>query len=108
VLETLPPLPGMNRAQRRQMARANGHRGSKAKRQHGPQPRFLGPPPPEAIAEMKRKIEEGQAEVADHERRNGARRMGLLIPPSSAEARTLRETRGAPVGAGALIVPKGA
>jgi hypothetical protein len=99
-------MPGLNRAARRQMERAQGHRGSKAKRQHGPQPRFLGPPPIEVQDAIKAQMKSQMEAEQDHTERNRLRALGFVVPPSSVEAEGLR-SQGHQVGGGGLQVVGG-
>jgi hypothetical protein len=79
------------------MMRAQGWRGTKAKRSR------LGKP---VIQELPVEAIQAQiaADIADRQVRNSGRRLGLIIPPSASEARQLRE-QGTPVGAGGLLLP---
>lgn len=84
----------MNRAERRQAMRASGNRGAKARRVRTDPPAV----PPEVVQAF--------ADQADHDHRQMARRMGLVVPPSAGEARTLR-AGGRSIGAGGLLLPPG-
>jgi hypothetical protein len=78
---TTPVVPGLNRAARRQMMRAQGWRGSKAKRQF-PDRSAHRHQTADDLAAQQAAAAQAQAE---HERRNSARRSGLLIPPTPEE-----------------------
>ncbi len=78
--------------------RAQGWRGTKAKRSRLGKPQEPTPP---AVAEIQARV---AADIEDRQIRNSGRRIGLIIPPSASEARQLRQ-QGTPVGAGGLFVP---
>lgn len=80
------PLPGMNRAQRRQMLRTLGWRGTKANRQFPDRKAHVGKTKEELTAEREKAIEA----QAKHVRLNEARKTGLIIPPTAEELESLK------------------
>lgn len=78
---TTPVIPGLNRAQRRQAMRAQGWRGSKAKRQFPDRSAHRGQTADDLTAQR----EAAEKAQAEHERRQGARQRGLIIPPTPEE-----------------------
>jgi hypothetical protein len=87
---TTPTIDGLNRTQRRQMARAQGWRGSKAKRQF-PNRGAHRNATAEAIAAQQLAAAQAQADAqAQHERRQDARRAGLIMPPTPEEMAHLK------------------
>lgn len=99
----------MNRTQRRQMERALGNRGSKAKRKGQPRPDRM---PQMAgglhIAPVVADQGELSAAQVDHLARQDARNKGLLVPPSAQEREALRhQGQRVPLTDSGLIVPSG-
>lgn len=83
---TTPVVPGIPRAQRRQMMRAQGWRGSKAGRQFPNRSAHMG----KTAEQLQAEADAANAAMAEHERRNALRNRGLIIPPSTEEAESLR------------------
>lgn len=71
----------LNRTQRRQLMRAQGWRGSKAKRQFPNRSAHRGQTAEALTVEQ----DAAQQAQAQHERRQDARRAGLIMPPTPEE-----------------------
>jgi hypothetical protein len=84
---TMPVVP-VNRTQRRQMMRAQGWRGSKAKRRYPNRSAHVGKTAEQLSDERKA----AEAAQADHEARNRLRGRGLIVAPSAAEMDHLKAT----------------
>jgi hypothetical protein len=100
---TTPVIPGLNRAQRRQMMRAQGWRGSKSKRQFPNRSAHRG----QTADDLKAQQEAAVQAHAEHERRQSARHAGLLIPPTTEEIDGLK-AQGKITHDPRLILPPGA
>lgn len=88
--------------------RAQGHRGSKAKRKGQPRPDRM----PQMAGDLEIALGGIPGEVtpaqADHEARNAARHRGLLVPPSPQEREALRhQGHQVPLTDSGLILPGG-
>ena len=95
----------MNRTQRRQMQRAMGNRGSKAKRKGRPRPDRA----PQEVGGLKiEAAPEISAAMNDHIARQQARTAGLLVPPSPQEREALQaKGHRVPMSDSGLILPPG-
>lgn len=87
---TTPIIPGINRAARRRMERAQGVRGSKAKRQNPDRSAHANTTAEAMQASQNEAQAEAMNKAVEQQRRQSAREHGLLMPPSDAEMAHLK------------------
>lgn len=87
--------------------RAAGYRGSKSHDNVKPDHETVEAQVQQLLVNdaVRRAQADAQKRADEHERRQNLRRMGVVVPPSEAEAQRLRELGASGAGAGGLLLP---